>query len=343
MQSFSKKAALTAGWHLFWKHPLFLMGVVLVVTAVSAASDAILQSLTGGNGMLFAFNVLAFVINTILSMGMLLVALRIHDDIDTGFADLLEPVPLFWKYVFTTLLSAVLFGIGFLLFIIPGIILELSFLMALYVVIDKELGPIQALKHSYHLTKGHRLNLFLFVALLTVLNTAGLLLFGFGLLVTVPVSLLSLVWVYRWLSGDKTVDTVALGMGSWVTATAVFIIGAVLAVAVLFGGIFGAFSDDSLALRDVQRGVQFAQTQDALATYQEINGVYPITLYAMVPEYLYEVPVDSGANEVLSYTVLDSGSDYELCTTFETEDIGFVCTYGSENRQDNFESFDFGE
>jgi hypothetical protein len=339
MQSFSKRAAFLAGWNLFWTRPLFLMGVVLVVTAVSTASDTVLRSLSVGSGLLFALNVLAFVVNTILSMGMMLTALRIHDKVETGFADLLEPVPLFWKYVGATLISALCFVVGFVLFIVPGIVAELAFSMALYIVIDKEVGPIAALKASYHLTKGHRLNLLIFIALLVALNMLGAMLVGIGLLVTIPVSLLALVWVYRWLEGSKTTDAVSLGAGSWVTAVGIVLAALVLVGVLVYGAFVGPTQSTS---RDIVRGTTLSETQLALSTYYNLNGVYPYTVDELVPQYLYTVPVDPSTGEVLSYRALDNGEDYELCVIFETNDIGRVCQYGSAQQQTG-QQFNFGE
>lgn len=339
MQSFSKRAAFLAGWNLFWTRPLFLMGVVLVVTAVSTASDTVLRSLAVGSGLLFALNILAFVVNTILSMGMMLTALRVHDNVETGFADLLEPVPLFWKYVVVTFISMMCFMIGLVLFIVPGIMVELAFSMALYIVIDKEVGPIAALKASYHVTKGHRLNLLIFIALLVVLNMLGALLAGIGLLVTIPVSLLALVWVYRWLEGSKTTDAVSLGAGSWVTAVGIVLAALVLVGVLVYGAFVGPTQSTS---RDIARGTTLSETQLALSTYYNLNGVYPYTVDELVPQYLYTLPVDPSTGEVLSYRALDNGEDYELCVIFETNDIGRVCQYGSTAQQSE-QQFNFGE
>lgn len=343
MHSFSKKAALIAGWNLFLTRPFFLVGVVLLVTAVSMVSDMIVQSLTVSTGVLFALNVLAFVINTILSMGVLLTALRVHDGVETGFLDLLEPVPLFWKYVLATLFSGILFVIGLIFFIIPGILIELAFSMALYAVIDKELGPIAALAHSYQITRGHRLNIFLFLVSLLVLNAVGLMLFGFGLLLTVPMSLLSLVWVYRWLHSEKNKDTAILSAWSWITAVGVFLGGLTAVALFVLSSVFVQSDTDARSARDAQRGVAIEQTQIALETYNDLIGVYPVSLHDLVPEYLYQLPVDPKTNQVFSYTVLDLGADYELCAMFETGEGSLMCVYASDVRQQEFEQFDFSE
>lgn len=341
MRTFSKKQMLRNGWSLFLTHPFLLLGVVLVVVLVSIATDTVLQSISGSAGLLFGLNVVVFILNTIVSMGMMLVMLRVHDNVPTGIRDIVEPVHLFWKYVFTTILSLCAFLVGLIFFIVPGIILQLAFSMALYIVIDKEIGPIQALSESYRITKGHRLNLFLFAFVLVLVNIAGALFFVIGLLVTIPVSLLALVSVYRFLlSPEKQEYTVVLGKSSWALATGAFFAG-VLIVGVMLWGIMGA-DTESLLVRDAERAQAFAQTQLALEVYRDINGVYPFALDTLVPEYLFEPSRDPQTNEPFLYTVLDNGRDYELCVLFEEVSTGLVCEYGSnEGALEN--AFDFGE
>jgi uncharacterized membrane protein len=65
-------------------------------------------------------------------------------------------------------------GLGFLLFIVPGVILALMFYVALPVCVVERLGPIASMKRSAALTKGHRWKLFgilLVVALIAIVGS----------------------------------------------------------------------------------------------------------------------------------------------------------------------------
>ena len=87
-----------------------------------------------------------------------------------------------------------LFGtlIGLLLFIVPGIIFALGMQMVFYAVVIEELGPIDALRRSWELTDGNKLNIFVIVlvsgigALFAACVTCGI-----GYLLAIP--LLSLI------------------------------------------------------------------------------------------------------------------------------------------------------
>ena len=67
----------------------------------------------------------------------------------------------FVNSILVSLLTAVFITIGFILFIVPGILFAYSFSMVYYVMNDRpELSPMDALKESYRLMKGHRWQLF---------------------------------------------------------------------------------------------------------------------------------------------------------------------------------------
>jgi uncharacterized membrane protein len=87
-----------------------------------------------------------------------------------------------------------------LLLIVPRIIFALMFMFATFIVIDRELGPINAMNESARIAKGYKWQLFGFTLVLVLINLLGLLALVVGLLVTVPVTSLAFVHVYRVLS-----------------------------------------------------------------------------------------------------------------------------------------------
>jgi uncharacterized membrane protein len=87
-------------------------------------------------------------------------------------------------------------GFGFLL-IVPGIIFFIMFQYYGYFIVDKKMGPVEALKASAALTKGVRWKLFGFGLVIGLLNIGGALLLLLGLFVTIPVSQMAIAHVYR--------------------------------------------------------------------------------------------------------------------------------------------------
>lgn len=103
----------------------------------------------------------------------------------------------FLPLCFTILLQYLLAGIGFLLLIVPGVIVLLGLGVAPYLVVDRNLGVAEALRGSWDLMMGHKVDAFL----LAVVSIAGTLLslipFGLGLLATVPLFSFALAVFYN--------------------------------------------------------------------------------------------------------------------------------------------------
>ena len=70
-----------------------------------------------------------------------------------------------------------------------------------YFILDKDMGPIEALSESLTRTTGLEFELFIIYAILALINLIGALLFGLGLLFTIPYSWLVVSVIYtRYLS-----------------------------------------------------------------------------------------------------------------------------------------------
>lgn len=85
---------------------------------------------------------------------------------------------------------------GFLLLIIPGVIVFLGLSLVTYVVVDKNLGYVDALKASWRITDGHKLDLFIFFFLCGLLNLGGFLMCCVGMIGTNAITTGALAIVY---------------------------------------------------------------------------------------------------------------------------------------------------
>lgn len=73
------------------------------------------------------------------------------DDARTAFK---KANSIFWRYLALMILSAIIIGVGFIVFVIPGIIFGVMLAFAGTALALENIGPIQALKRSAHLVKG---------------------------------------------------------------------------------------------------------------------------------------------------------------------------------------------
>jgi uncharacterized membrane protein len=207
LMGFSAGSALRFGWETFKRRPWFFVGATFVILLVSLLIDALTSGIDAAfTGSAEQTSILGFVVNialgTLLSMGATAFYLVAHDNPDTADLTLLwHPQP-FLKYLGMYILVALVIGIGLILLIVPGIIFALMFMFAPFIVIERELGPIDAMSESSRITRGHRWPLLGLLGLLILINVAGLLALVVGLLVSIPVSTLALVHAYRVLSGE---------------------------------------------------------------------------------------------------------------------------------------------
>jgi uncharacterized membrane protein len=106
---------------------------------------------------------------------------------------------------------------GLILLIIPGIIWAIKFSLCFYFVIDKGLGPIEALKASSRTTMGIKWQLFGFGILCGLINFLGLLCLFIGGFATYPTVLVANVLVYRQLLA-QTPELVEFGIATPIAA-----------------------------------------------------------------------------------------------------------------------------
>ncbi|MEZ4462058.1 MAG: hypothetical protein R3E66_20530 [bacterium] len=175
-----------------------VMGVV--VTVLTKAGDP-------GSGMMTLVTVLQVivqlfttaiitVISAVLMGGYNIMWLRIVRGEEVSFNNIMEVKPFVIPPVLTTILMQVAIFFGYLALIVPGVILAFGLCMTQIVVVDKNLKLVDALKGSWAITNGHKMSIFIFGILATVINVIGMIPCGLGMLVTIPMSLGALIQMY---------------------------------------------------------------------------------------------------------------------------------------------------
>lgn len=111
------------------------------------------------------------------------------------------------KYFFVSVIYSLIVLGGLILLVVPGIIWGLSYSQAIYLVVDKGLGVRESLTQSKHLMQGNRLQFLGMGFILIGINIIGALLFGLGLLITIPATALAGVITYRQVIGEDMFTT----------------------------------------------------------------------------------------------------------------------------------------
>ena len=207
MNTFSIKEALSWGWETFKKRPWFFVGVFLLVFVINVVLGVLTDERTLGFGIgSVAANILVVVVQWWLYIGLIGILLAAHDGKQLLVSQLFEQGgKTLWHYVLGSLLYILIVFVGTLLLIVPGVVWSIKYQYYVHLIVDKGLGPVAALKRSGVITKGYKWTLFLFLLALAGINIVGALVLLVGLLVTVPVSLLAIVYAYRWLERNAGV------------------------------------------------------------------------------------------------------------------------------------------
>ena len=103
-----------------------------------------------------------------------------------------------------SLVAGLFIGIGTLLLIIPGVYLAVAYLFASYLVVDRRLDFWPAMELSRLTVNPRWFGYFAFLLLLALLNLAGAIALGVGLLVTIPLSFCTVTAAYADLFGFQS-------------------------------------------------------------------------------------------------------------------------------------------
>lgn len=166
------------------------------------------------------FTIVPFVLFSIVQLGLIKICLNLIDDEEPRFKDLFSCFHLLLKYFAGSIFFFLSIATPICLFIITFIfskqyipqlfniiigivaiifaaILKIRLQFYTYFITDADLGPINALKKSFTITKGSTYNLFLFEFLSNFINGVGIFAFAVGLFITIPITMLAKAFIYR--------------------------------------------------------------------------------------------------------------------------------------------------
>ncbi|MDO9513636.1 MAG: hypothetical protein Q7J59_03380 [Elusimicrobiota bacterium] len=206
---FLKKDAITFGWEKVTGNLGFFIGMLFILLAAAIMP----QILAGAFAKVRIIALIIFLAGTVVQIEL---RLGITKSL-IAFADGKKPIigdifSCFDKRIVTVFVASILYGlmvfIGTLLLIVPGIILGIKFMYFAYFIVDKNAGIMESLRKSSELTSGSKTNIFLLALLLWLINAAGALCLGIGLIITIPLSMVAVAYVYRKLEGGSAAPQV---------------------------------------------------------------------------------------------------------------------------------------
>ena len=209
MATIQKSNAVQFGWGNVKSDLRFFIIITLIYVAILVIVGAIFDnfmSIKMNNNTKISFNVVSWVINSILTIGFMKISLNYVDnkksndisEIFSGFSS--------GRVIGNYLLASFLYGliclVGLILLVLPGIIWSIKYSYTLYLVVDKNMNAVQAIKMSGKITNGFKIDLCIFGLLLFCIAVLGVLCLGVGIFVALPVIFLANAYVYRQLLNE---------------------------------------------------------------------------------------------------------------------------------------------
>jgi hypothetical protein len=193
---FSKKEAVKFGFGIAKSNLLFFIGLLIIVFFVSAVASSLRGGAQKSALAYLVLSIIQYLVNIVIGMGLIRISLEFIGKAKPKIRDIVYYKPIV-KYVLASIITGIVVILGLVLLIIPGVILAIRLQYTTYLIVDKNLGPIEAIKKSWSVTRGNTWNLFFFGILLGLINILGVVCLLVGLFITIPLGMLATTFVYR--------------------------------------------------------------------------------------------------------------------------------------------------
>lgn len=187
---FDITAWVAEGWRMFLPNAAGFVGFGTVAVVISIATMLASEQIP-----LIGW-LLPTVVSAPLFAGFVTAALKLRRGGPLEFGDFLRGFDSIVPLVLATLVSNVFVTVGLLLLLLPGIYLLVGYTFMTTLILDARLDFWQAMEGSRKMVHPHWAKFCGFGALLLVINLAGALAFGVGLLISMPVTYCAVVVAY---------------------------------------------------------------------------------------------------------------------------------------------------
>ncbi|MCF1752457.1 hypothetical protein [Mariniradius sediminis] len=184
-------------WEMFLKQPLFSMAFTLLIFSLQLLALVYLDKFVFLFGLLLA---------PPLYSGFYLVAFKISAGQPVVYPDFFTGFTYYFPTVLIWLVGQVLVSLGIFALIIPGVYLAVAYNFAVLMAIFGGFDYWSALEESRKLITVRWWKFFVYTLLLLLINLGGILTFGVGLLVSVPVTFYSTYILFEQLTREALAE-----------------------------------------------------------------------------------------------------------------------------------------
>jgi uncharacterized membrane protein len=208
--------AISYGWNKVKADPVGIILPLFLVSLLNGLPNGIIGAIGGqiaGNDaspvVVLALQLTSFavslVVGSFLAGGLFTFLFKVARGQPYAVSDVFSGGQYFGPMFVTNLLLQIGVGIGFVLCIVPGVILALGWAAAIPLVVDRGISGVDALKESWRLTTGQKANLFVYYLLSVLVAIAGFAACCVGIFVATPIIAVGFTYVYLSITGQKVV------------------------------------------------------------------------------------------------------------------------------------------
>jgi len=214
----------TATWELFKVHFGILIGIFMIMMAVSALMSIgllvlripvfIIADLAQqpdpthpiAIGYSIFSNAMTQLVNLWFTIASIRMLLQISRNQPVEFALLLQSGPFMLRSIFASLLFTIMVLLGLLLFIVPGIYVMITFWNYNYFIVDRNCGVMESFRLASVHAQGNRMSILAVFLITSGLGLLGMMAFCVGWIATFPFCMLMLVISYLTMTGQPFVQ-----------------------------------------------------------------------------------------------------------------------------------------
>ena len=181
------------GWQQMWKHFLYLFLVMIIVGIAESPASVVRDSDADNSAGMIILQILAAVywllVFSVVKYGGDLMYLRAIRNEKFEISEMFDGFKKnYINIILANLLTFAIIGLGFVLLIVPGIILACRLAFVSYLVMDNNMEPVAAVEKSWEMTKGHGWQIFGMGLLVIPIVIGGLICFIVGIV-------FSIIWI----------------------------------------------------------------------------------------------------------------------------------------------------
>ena len=173
------------GWRQMWKHflELFLIGIISLIISIPAGvggwegEATTVATILGVMGFFYTI-----LVTNPIDYGVLFAYLKAARNDKLEIRDMFEAFRNYWNAVLANLLVGAIVIVGLFLLIIPGIIFACKLAFTPFLVVDRRMTVIEAVKESWRMTNGHAWTVFLIGLLAIPISITGLICLVVGII-----------------------------------------------------------------------------------------------------------------------------------------------------------------